>query len=34
MKIVDLEVFERFVKLDDSFGRLYEATKEWLKKCD
>jgi hypothetical protein len=28
------ELFERFLALDPAFGKVYEASKEWLKRAD
>ncbi|KAF2018679.1 hypothetical protein BU24DRAFT_447328 [Aaosphaeria arxii CBS 175.79] len=34
LKRVEVDVFERFLSLDNSFSAIYEASSEWLKKDD
>jgi hypothetical protein len=34
MKRVDTDVFERFLSLDAAFGKVYDASKQWLEKDD
>jgi hypothetical protein len=31
---VDLRSFEKFLSLDPEFGKVYEASQEWLKRAD
>ena len=34
MKRVNEPAFERFLRLDPAFGKVYEACKQWLEKDD
>ena len=34
LKRVDIALFDRFVSIDPTFSRVYDASKEWLKKDD
>lgn len=34
LKRVDPAIFDRYLKLDDSFSKIYDASAPWLKQMD
>lgn len=34
LKRIDEKIYKRFIELDPSFSRVYDASKQWLEKDD